>query len=166
MVNDFSRREVIELTGATSNQLQYLERRGLITPERVWNGKRKPDVYYSWEQLLEIKVIRNLRETTSLQTIRKILSFFEEYQFRETLKGKRIVAIDNEVFWIEDDWSDFGQKFIALEVADKQGSRIGQYSLLALPTFQEIVNEVWGTAERSNIIDLESFRQRAKARTP
>jgi DNA-binding transcriptional MerR regulator len=164
VVDKFSRREVMELAGATSNQLQYLERSELITPERVWNGKKKPDVYYSWEQMLEIKAIRNLRETTSLQTIRKILSFFEEYQFRKTLKDKRIVAIDDEVFWIKEDWSDFGKKLIALKIADKHGKGIGQYTLLALPAFQEIVDEIWETAEKSVVIDIESFRQRAKAR--
>jgi DNA-binding transcriptional MerR regulator len=164
VVDKFTRREVMELAGATSNQLQYLERRELVIPERIWNDKKKPDVYYSWEQLLEIKAIRNLRENTSLQTIRKILSFFEKYQFRKTLKDKRIVAIDDEVFWIKEDWSDFGKKLIALKIADKQGKGIGQYTLLALPAFQEIVDEVWQTAERSNIINMESFRQRAKAK--
>lgn len=164
VVDKFSRREVMELAGATSNQLQYLERSELITPERVWNDKKKPDVYYSWEQLLEIKAIRNLRETTSLQTIRKILSFFEKYQFQKTLKDKRIVAINDEVFWIKEDWSDFGKKLIALKVADKQGKGIGQYTLLALPAFQEIVDEVWEVAGRSKVINLESFRQRAKAK--
>ena len=114
--------------------------------------------------MLEIKAIRNLRETTSLQTIRKILSFFEEYQFRKTLKDKRIVAIDEEVFWIKEDWSDFGKKLIALKIADKHGKGIGQYTLLALPAFQEIVDEIWETAEKSVVIDIESFRQRAKAR--
>ena len=164
VVDKFTRREVMELAGATSNQLQYLERRELVIPQRIWNDKKKPDVYYSWEQLLEIKAIRNLRENTSLQTIRKILSFFEKYQFRKTLKDKRIVAIDDEVFWIKEDWSDFGKKLIALKIADKQGKGIGQYTLLALPAFQEIVDEVWQTAERSNIINMESFRQRAKAK--
>jgi DNA-binding transcriptional MerR regulator len=164
VVDKFTRREAMELAGATSNQLQYLERSELVIPERIWNDKKKPDVYYSWEQLLEIKAIRNLRENTSLQTIRKILSFFEKYQFRKTLKDKRIVAIDDEVFWIKEDWSDFGKKLIALKVADKQGKGIGQYTLLALPAFQEIVDEVWETAERSNIIDIDSFRQRAKAK--
>lgn len=165
VVDKFTRREVMELAGATSNQLQYLERSELVIPERIWNDKKKPDVYYSWEQLLEIKAIRNLRENTSLQTIRKILSFFEKYQFRKTLKDKRIVAIDDEVFWIKEDWSDFGKKLIALKIADKQGKGIGQYTLLALPAFQEIVDEVWETAEKSKVIDIETFQQRAKAKS-
>lgn len=76
VVDSFSRREAMELAGATSNQLQYLERSGLIIPTRILREERKkPEVYYSWEQLLEIRAIRNLRKETSLQVIRRVIDF-------------------------------------------------------------------------------------------
>ena len=162
-VMQFNRREVIELAGATSNQLQSLERAGLITPERVWNGKKKPEVYYSWQQVLEIKAIRSLRENTSLQMIRKVLRFFDEYNIDNSLNSKRIAVVDNEVFWIREDWSDLGKQILALKVADKQNKGIGQYTLLVLPALQEIVDEIWKAAEKSQIIDINIFKQKALA---
>ncbi|WP_334728676.1 MerR family transcriptional regulator [Nostoc sp.] len=152
----------MELTGATSNQLQYLERAGLVIPVREWNGKKKPEVYYNWQQILEIRAIRNLREKTSLQVIRKVLDFFEKYQIDKTLRDKQIVVVDDEVFCVKD-WSDLGEQISALKVADKRGIGIGQYTLLVIPAFIDIVDEIWRAAEKSNVIDMEEFRRKAKA---
>lgn len=162
IIDQFTRRETMELTGATSNQLQYLERSGLIKPVREWNGKKKPDVYYNWLQILEIRAIRNLRETTSLQVIRMILEYFEEYQINKSFSDKQIVAINEEVFWIECNWSDFAQTISAVKVADKRGRGIGQYALLVVPTLRDIIDEVWNVAKNSKIIDIENFKRRAK----
>jgi hypothetical protein len=153
----------MELTGATSNQLQYLERSGLISPERVWNGKRRPEVYYDWQKLLEIRAIRSLREKTSLQTIRKILDFFEAYAIDATLRDKQIVAVDGEVFWVKTDWSDFGEQMHVLKIADKKGKGIGQYLMLVVPSFNDVVAEVWEAARASKVVDLASFKGRALA---
>lgn len=154
----------MELAGATSNQLQYLERSGLVEPERIWNGKKKPEVYYDWRKLLEVRAIRTLREKTSLQVIRKILNFFEKYEIDKSLRDKQIVAIDNEVFWVKTDWSDLGTQISALKIAGKSGKGIGQYTLLVVPAFDDVVSEVWTAAERSNIVDFSSFKDRAKAK--
>ncbi|BBD59002.1 hypothetical protein NIES2109_17810 [Nostoc sp. HK-01] len=153
----------MELTGATSNQLQYLERSGLIEPVREWNGKKKPDVYYNWSQILEVRAIRNLRETTSLQVIRKILDYFEEYQIDKSLRDKQIVALNDEVFWIDYNWSNFTERISALKIADRQGKGVGQYTLLVVPALQDIVNEIWEVAQNSKVIDIEYFKRRAKA---
>lgn len=162
LLERFTRREVMELTGATSNQLQYLERAELMIPTRIWNGKKKPDVYYDWKQVLEIRAIRNLRNNTSLQIIRKILEFFEKYGLDTSLSNKRIVVVDDEVFWIKDDWTDFGKQISALKVADKRGKGIGQYTLIVFPTLSEIVDEVWEVAENSQVINIDDFKCKAK----
>ncbi|MDZ7952441.1 MerR family transcriptional regulator [Nostoc sp. DedQUE09] len=152
----------MELTGATSNQLQYLERSGLIKPMREWKGKKKPNVYYNWQQILEVRVIRNLRKTTSLQVIRKILDFFEGYKIDKSLRDKQIIAINEEVFLIDCDWSNFAERISALKLADRGGKGIGQYTLLVVPALRDIVNEIWDVAERSKIIAIEDFKSRAK----
>lgn len=162
VIEQFTRRETIELTGATSNQLQYLERSELIKPTREWNGKKKPDVYYNWQQVLEIRAIRNLRETTSLQVIRKVLDFFEEYQIDKSLRDKQIIAINEEVFWVNHDWSNLKEQVPILKVGDKRGKGIGQYMLLVVPAFEDIVNEIWDTAKNSKVIDIEKFKRKAK----
>ena len=72
LLEGFTRRETIALIGTTSNRLQYLERAELIIPKRIGISK-KPTVLYTWEQILEIRAIKNLRQEVSLQTIKKIM---------------------------------------------------------------------------------------------
>jgi len=163
VIDQFTRRETMELAGATSNQLQYLERSGLVIPTRILKeGKKKPEVYYTWEQVLEIRAIRNLREATSLQVIRRVIDFFEKCQFNKNLWDKQIVVVDEEVFWVKPDWSDFGKQISVLKIADKRRKGIGQYTLIVIPALRDIVVEVWDTAETSKVINIKEFQRRAK----
>lgn len=161
-IDQFTRRETMELTGATSNQLQYLERSGLVKPTKIWNGKKKPDVYYTWQQILEIRAIRNLRETTSLQVIRKIINFFEKYQVDSSLRDKQIIVINGEVFWINQNWSDFAEKISELKVDTQKDKGVGQYTLLVVPAFRDIVNEISDIAKQSELISFENIKQKVQ----
>ena len=163
IINGFTRTETLALTETTSNRLQYLEKAGLIIPHRIGKS-RKPTVLYTWEQVLEIRAIKHLRQEISLQTVRRIVNFLSESGFDDSLRNKQLVVIDDEVFWIQLDWQDFPQKRpSAVKVAGSQGKGVGQYTLLVIPALTEIVNEVWKAAKESETVDFESFKQRAKA---
>lgn len=163
LLQGFTRRETLALTETTSNRLQYLERSKLVVPQR-FGATRKPTVVYSWEQILEIRAIKDLREEVSLQTVRQIVKFLDESGFDDSLRDKQLIVIDDEVFWIQQDWRDFPDKMpMAVKVGGGSQKDIGQYVLLVIPTLAKIVNEVWKVAENSPAIDFESFRQRAKA---
>jgi DNA-binding transcriptional MerR regulator len=163
IIEGFTRRETQELTGTTSNRLQYLERSQLVIPHRIGKS-RKPTVIYTWEQVLEIRAIKNLRQEISLQTVRKIISFLDESGFDDNLRDKQLIVIDDDVIWIQQDWKDFPEKIPpALKVTGKNCKDVGQYMLLVIPPLSEIVNEVWAVAEKSNVVDFDSFKQRAKA---
>ena len=164
LIEGFTRPETLALTETTSNRLQYLEKKGLVIPERIGKS-RKPTVIYTWEQILEIRAIKHLRSEISLQTVRRIVEFLNESGFDDTLRDKQLIVINDEVFWIRQDWQDFPEKMpSAVKVAGKSGRGVGQYVLLVIPTLTEIVDEVWEAAGRSEIIDFDSFKQRAKAR--
>jgi DNA-binding transcriptional MerR regulator len=160
VINGFTRQETIALAGTTSNRLQYLERIGLIVPQRYGNTK-KPTVIYTWEQVLEIRAIKNLRQEISLQIVRKIIEFLDDKGFNDQLRDKKLVVLNDEVYWVMPDWSDFPK---VIKVADKRNQGIGQYILITIPSLFEIVNEVWQAAERSEVIDIDSFKQRAKVK--
>lgn len=163
LIEGFTRSETLVLTETTSNRLQYLEMKELIIPQRIGKSRR-PTVIYSWEQILEIRAIKHLRQEISLQAVRKIVEFLNESGFDDSLRDKQLVVIDNEVFWIRQDWQDFPEKMpSAVKVAGKSGRGVGQYVLLVIPTLTEIVDEVWDVARKSDVIDFDSFRQRAKA---
>lgn len=161
LIKGFTRRETLALTGTTSNRLQYLERASLVVPKRVEVGAKKSTVLYTWEQILEIRAIKNLRQEVSLQTIRSIIQFLDEGGFDDTLRDKKLVVIGEEVFWIKLDWSDLPA---AMKVAGRQNAGVGQFVIVAFPSLSEIVDEIWKAAKESTVIDFQSFRERAKAK--
>jgi len=156
----FTRKEIIDLAGTTSNRLQYLERSNLITPYRLEKTGRAT-VLYTWEQLLEIRAIKNLRQTISLQTVRKIIDFLDKSGFDDSLRDKQLICVDEEVYWVQRDWKEMPD---ILKVAAKRRKDVGQYTLLVIPALIDIVDEVWEAAEKSNVVDMRSFKQRAKAK--
>lgn len=163
LIEGFTRTETLALTETTSNRLQYLEKAGLIIPQRIGKS-RKPTVIYTWEQVLEIRAIKHLRQEISLQTVRRVVDFLNQSGFDDSLRDKQLVVIDDEVFWIRQDWQDFPEKMpSAMKVAGTGGKGVGQYTLLVIPALNEIVNEIWNAAKKSEIVDFESFKQRAKA---
>jgi DNA-binding transcriptional MerR regulator len=163
-IDGFTRQEVIRLTGCNSNRLSYLEKVGLVTPTRIGSSK-KPTVLYTWEQMLEIRAIRDLRREISLQTVRSIVDFLNKSGIDDSLRDKQLVVVNNEVFWVKVDFSDIGQIGAAVQrVASRRRKGIGQYLLLVIPPLVDIVNEIWETASQSQVVDFESFKLRAKAR--
>lgn len=167
LVDGFSRQECLKLTGCTSSRLAYLEKAGLIVPTRYGENKR-PAVFFTWEQLLEIKAIKNLRQDVSLQTVRKIVNYLDQSGFDDSLRNKQLVVVNDQVFWINPDWSDFKDLFpSALKVADKKSKGVGQFVLLVIPPFADIVNDLWNTAQDSEVakvVNFEEFKRRAKAK--
>ena len=165
LIKEFTRREVLALTETTSNRLQYLERAGLIVPRRE-GAISKPTVLYSWEQLLEIRSIKNLRQEVSLQTVRKIIEFLDKSGFDDSLRDKQIVVVEEDVFWVRTDWKDFCDHIpSALQVAGKNNKGVGQYMLIVLPPLIDIVDEIWEAARSSTVVDFESFAARAKVKS-
>ena len=165
LIEGFTRSETLALTETTSNRLQYLEMKKLVIPQRVGKSRR-PTVIYSWEQILEIRAIKHLRQEISLQAVRNIIGFLNDSGFDDSLRDKQLVVIDDEVLWIRQDWKDFPEKMpSAVKVAGRGGKGVGQYVLLVIPTLTEIVDEVWYAAQISEVIDFVSFKQRAKVQS-
>jgi DNA-binding transcriptional MerR regulator len=155
----FTRQETLALTGTTSNRLSYLDRTGVVVPRKYGNHK-KPTVIYTWEQVLEIRAISHLRQKVSLQTVRKIIQFLQESGFDDSLRDKRLISINDEVYPIMGDWSDMAQ---VMRVVEKKSKHEGQFVLVVIPRLDSVIQDVWSAAKSSRIVDIESFRQRAKA---
>ncbi|BAZ16492.1 hypothetical protein NIES4071_83690 [Calothrix sp. NIES-4071] len=161
-MSGFTRQETMHLAGCTSSRLAYLEKVGLIVPYRFGNNAR-PTVIFSWEQLLEIRAIKNLRKDVSLQTVRKLIKFLDDSGYDNSLRDKQLVVVGEEIFWVKQDWSDFGENLpTAVKVAGKSGKQVGQYVLIVIPPLIDIVNEIWEAARKSKVVDFNSFERRAK----
>ncbi|MGF1522530.1 MAG: hypothetical protein ACFBSF_09465 [Leptolyngbyaceae cyanobacterium] len=157
-MDGFTRQETLALTQTTSSRIAYLDRTSIVVPQKYGNPK-KPTVIYTWEQLLEIRTIANLRRQISLQMVRKLVKFLDEHGLDTALHDKPLVATSDEVFLVMPDWSDMPQ---VMKVADRAGEGVGQLVLLVLPPLNTVIEEIWDAARQSNVITFESFKQRAK----
>lgn len=72
MSKKYTRQEAIALCGMTSSKISYLERVGLIQPERVGSGK-KPYVLYTEEQVMLISQLNLLSEWFTLDSLHAFL---------------------------------------------------------------------------------------------
>jgi len=73
MQQQFTSRDVVDLTGITPRQLQWWDERGIVVPMR--EGHRR---LYSLEDISEIAVICQLRRKGfSLQRVRKVIRFLQ-----------------------------------------------------------------------------------------
>ena len=158
-MESFTRQETLALTNTTSSRLAYLDRTEVVVPEKYGNSK-KPTVIYRWEQVVEIRVINDLRQKISLQTVRKIVQFLDGRDFDTSLRNKHLVVVNDEVFWVLPDWSDMPR---IMKVAGKKNKGLGQFVLIVLPPISDIIKAVWENAKNSKVIDFESFKRRAKA---
>jgi len=161
-MHHFTRRETVILTRTSPGRLAYLARTGMVVPLRG-QGDRAHQVYYSWEQILELRAIRHLRRQVSLQMIRKILAFLDGIGSDRTLRNKNLVIANGKVTWVE-----MGEESVpkVVQVADKANRHIGQLQLMTLPPINHFIDDIWETASRSKVIDFESFRQRVPTIRP
>lgn len=87
MQDNFTSREVVELTGITPRQLQWWDERRIVRATR--QGHRR---LYSMEDLTEIAVICQLRERGfSLQRVRKVIKFLQvefDKRLAETVRSE------------------------------------------------------------------------------
>ena len=147
--NYFSRQETLKITNVSNSQLGYFEKLGIIKP--IHRDGRK--IYYSWIQLLELKILGELRKKVSLQTIREAIKNLENYCKDKNLSDKKLVAYNNEIVLLDinKDLNDI----IAIELSGKDKG----FLLYQVLPMNNIVNELLDNG-KNNIVD---FNERLKA---
>ncbi|MEO1093607.1 MAG: MerR family transcriptional regulator [Cyanobacteria bacterium J06638_28] len=161
-MEQFTRHETIVLTRTSPGRLAYLARTGVVVPTLNQADPAHHPIY-SWEQILELRAIQNLRRQVSLQTIRKILTFLQGNSGDRCLHNKQLLVDDGTVDWVMT--TPEAQPQI-VRVADRGDRNVGQLELMISPSRNDLAYEVWETARRSNVIDFESFRQRTSEHFP
>ncbi|RZM77430.1 MerR family transcriptional regulator [Leptolyngbya iicbica] len=151
----FTRRETVILTRTSTARLTYLAKTGVVVPIADASDAA-PGVYYTWEQILELRAIRHLRRQVSLQMIRKVLAFFEGSGCG-ALHDKHLVIEDGAIHWVQTRDNLAPQ---VVQVAARADRHVGQLKLMTLPSLMDFADEVWETARSSKVIDFDSFRRR------
>lgn len=152
MASGFTRQETLALTGISSGRLSYLDRTGLVLPIKFGNPKH-PSVIYSWEQVLQIKTIERLRETLSLQEIRKVLDFLEKRGYEPSIFKCQLALIGSELYLIED-WEEFGKQVLKVS-----GKNKGQVAIQSIGSIGDVISDLWKEAEDHHILDFEKRTQ-------
>lgn len=159
LVSGFTRQETANLCDVLPSRLSYLDRTGLIVPQKFGNPK-KPSVFYSFQQILEIKAIAKLREETSLQTVRKIIEFLEKHADNPSLVVNDILVINGEVFWYNPNLIDDFVVQIKSKIGGNE-SQICSVEILRIPSLDALKGEVIEIARKTKKVDFASFKERA-----
>lgn len=158
----FTLRETMTLTGHSSIQLANLEKMNLIVPTIGAGDDDYPAAFFSWEQLIGILVVQDLKDAEVMRrTARKILEFLIKNESGPFLSQNRIAAINDDIFWINQDRSDLSAKFLHASslCADK---KVVRHTLVITPEYFHYVNKLWEAAKKSEAINFSSFQDRAK----
>lgn len=148
VVSGFTRQEALALTGISSGRLSYLDRTGLVVPEKFGNPKH-PKVVYTWQQVLEIKTIERLREKLSLQEIRKVLEFLKLKEHTPSFFIHSLVFVNAQLYLIED-LKDFG-----LLVLEASGNNQGQVAIQKVGPVGDVMAELWKEAQKHHVLDFD-----------
>lgn len=148
MLTGFNRQEVIAMTGIKPSNLSYLDETELVKPLKIGNSK-KPQVIYSVEQIIQIKLIQRLREQLSLQEIRKVLAYLTERQYKLSVFNCRMVLVEKELYLVENE-CEFGAY-----VLKASGKNKGQIMIHQIGQLGEAIIELQQEAIRKQILDFE-----------
>lgn len=155
----FPRRHAVVLARSSPGRLAYLEKTGIVVPQRAGQPPRL-EVLYSWEQILEIRAISRLRQHLSFQTIRKILQYFDDHGVGRTLRDKHLVMGSQGVSWVR---SDAASPQV-IHLVDYGCSFMGQYVLASLDMSNLSFATTSPASSAPKVVDIKRFRQKVKSR--
>ncbi|MEB3313426.1 MAG: hypothetical protein VKL98_04710 [Cyanobacteriota bacterium] len=151
----FPRRHVIVLARSSLGRLAYLEKTGIVVPRRIGLPPHS-QVIYSWEQVLEIRTISQLRQHLSFQAIRRMITYFEEQGAGASLRDKHLVVVNGVISWIRPMANTAPQ---VIELARRTHGFMGQFRLVTLDL--SWAHHPWGHS--AQVVDLEQCRQRLRS---
>ncbi len=149
MTSGFDRQETIALTGITAGKLSYWDQTNLVKPTKIGNPK-KPNVIYSWKQVIQLKIIDRLRENLSLQEIRKVLEFLEKENYSQNVFECNLFLVDSELFLI-DKVEELGTRIILAS-----GKNKGQIMVQTIDPFKSILENLKKEGHKNHISDFEN----------
>jgi DNA-binding transcriptional MerR regulator len=152
----FPRRHVIVLARSSPGRLAYLEKTGIVVPRRIGLPPHS-QVIYSWEQVLEIRTISQLRQHLSFQAIRRLITYFEEQGAGTSLRDKHLVVVNGVVSWIRPMANRAPQ---VIDLARRAQGFMGQFRLVTL----DLTLPHPPVGNSAKVVHLEQCRQRLRPR--
>lgn len=149
------------LAHVSSSRLAYLDRQKVIVPQKMGITK-KPQIIYSWEQVLQIRVLTYLKQKITLAMTKKIVRYFNDVGLVVNWGDRHLVIIEDEIYAVESDWSNMPD-IMRAAFFEHNGD---EFLVVVLPNLDKVITDVWRVAVDSDSIDNDSFLERAKADPP
>jgi len=155
----FNRDQVMILAEVTSNQLSHWQKQGIVTPYREERkGNTRSACFYTFDQLIKLKVISKLRKKISFQKIREANFNLDLLAEMKNLRDKVVVVLSDETRIMKRE--ELSKLPLVLA-----GEELGQQLIYAILVVQDIYFEMLQLARKEHkIIDLEMFESEAKLR--
>lgn len=152
----FTRHETVILTRTSLGRLAYLAKTGIVVPLVAGQASHR-QVQYSWDQILELRTIQQLRRQVSLQMIRKILVFLESNGGDRTLHDKHLIIENGEIDWVQ------AKPYLGtciIQIASRANQHVGQLKLLPVPGPADFNPSGVDLVCQPKVVDLKRFRRR------
>jgi DNA-binding transcriptional MerR regulator len=97
----FTSKKVMALTGLSARQLQYWDEQGFLSPSlrrREGKGRRR---LYDFRDLVSLRVAAQLRQTVTLQLIRRAVEHLRALDYEAPLSTQRWWAVNGELYFQE-----------------------------------------------------------------
>ena len=155
----FNREQVMMLTGVTSNQLSHWQKLGIISPYREERkGNTRSACFYTFDQLIKLKVISKLRKKISFQKIREANYNLDLFLETKNLRDKLVVVFSDEIQIIKKE----ELRKLTLNLPGKELEHKPIYGILAM---EDIYLEMVEMGKKEDkIIDLEVLKNEGKLR--
>lgn len=154
----FSRQEALKLTGLTSKQLSYLDKLGIISPEKI--GVKRPYCTYSWKQLIMLMAYSKLREDVSLQLLKDAFVGMEDYHPFHLFWDKRIVVTSAKIYWVDDYWDRPNEAFYKAVMNTEKPLTILPFAFKV----QDLIDEMRKNALENGVTSFEERLEKAKSK--
>jgi DNA-binding transcriptional MerR regulator len=116
-----TRAEVMRQLRVSSNQMQYFERSGIVEPtKREWDGRQKPEVYYTRRQVIEIKAIAHVKPLVNGKELRIVVDHLRKAVDIDRLLSSYLVLMGDRLYAFKPE--SFGRNLMRL--VSKQGGGV------------------------------------------
>ena len=136
----FSTQQAMKLTGLTHRKIMYILERKLINKETV-RGKR---TYFTFSELLELKIIGKLRKNCSLQQLSKLKVYLRDIGLTDNLRDKNLLFDGNKMYLVH---TKNTTNFL-IELTSKHQGQIVSPIILGM---QQLIDELEENAVKNKI---------------
>ena len=149
----FTRQEALLLAGCTSSRLASLEKSDLIVPDRRFGA-----VFFTWEQVIGIRMVKCLRAGLNLYQAKTLLDFLFNQGLMSSDIRLRLALVNNQPLWMPNSFIELPDGMRRAFAADQ----VCHYNVFVTPPLAIFVQQIRFAATQHKLLDTITSRLSAK----